>query len=509
MKRFLLFLLLFSLLLTPLWSHGESCALCNDTGYMQMPVFGTNELVWVNCTACSGGIAAPVSTAPAATQSPAQAADTLQLPDPCDYANGYDKCIAAQKGYAAFTCTEGYDIDGYLEALTASTGLEITGVYDIGHGFACFYQLTHLQINGSLYQDTCHATVFYYAGSGISLAAAPDGAVRMPDRASIVLPDPRDYAYGEITDFAESNFSIRVDSEEGFALEEYIQQLRYEYGFDVEAVERDEYSLNYALYNPDIDTELFPISFYKTFNESTRQLEIYYRPEENSLRLYLATNSIIQLPSLSDEIHYVAPGYSMPELPNLENYTVERGDSQCSYSFEESYDWESYIVMLIEEGFNVTDIIKEGGKITYYLLKSNYNAERIHNDTSHLSVSYDYSENEMTLVKDAYALDLPKSGQPVESPGISYYAGSDTDGYDDDDDYDYYDDDDDDKCSYCHGTGERTCLSCNGKGYIDCGACYNDPYCSYCNGRGQRSCPSFGCHNGKQDCSFCGGDGIK
>lgn len=509
MKRFLSFLLLFSLLLTPLWSHGESCALCNDTGYMQMPVFGTNELVWVNCPACGDDNAAPVTPAPAATPAPVQAADTLQLLDPGTYANGADQCTVAQKGYAAFTCKEGYDIDGYLAALTASTGLAITGKYDIGHGFASFYQLTHPQLKGSLYQDTCHATVFYYADLGISLAAAPDGAVQMPDRASVVLPDPRDFAKGEIADFDEDYGYISVECEAGFYVEEYIQELRYRYGFDVEAIDRGENMLTYALYNPDIDTELFSISSSTAFNQSTRQVELVYWPEKNELSLVLpSTSSIIQLPALSDERLYSIRKFTLPDPPDRADYTVERGDSQCSYSFADSYDWESYIALLIENGFHVTDVTRAGSTTTYYLLRPDYHVKRIHNDTSHLSVSYDQSGNELTLAKDAYSLALPKSGQPTPTPRPqkSYSASSGSSSSSSR----YSSSNDDEECSYCRGRGTRDCLSCGGDGYIRCGACGGgDRYCTSCDGRGNRRCPSFSCHNGKVDCSFCGGDGRK
>lgn len=505
MKRFLSFLLLFSLLFTPLWSHGESCALCGDNGYLQMPVFGTNELVWVNCPACGDDNVESVTPVPAATPAPVQAADTLRLLDPGAYANGTDQCTVARKGYASFTCTEGYDIDSYLAALTASTGLAITGKYDIGHGFASFYQLTHPQLKGSLYQGTCHATVFYYANSGISLAAAPDGAVQMPDRASVVLPDPRDFAKGEITDFEESFGYISVECEAGFDVEDYIQELRYRYGFDVEAINRNKYYLTYALYNPDIDTELFPISSSTAFNQSTRQVELYYWPEKNKLNLALASySSIIQLPALSDESRYTSEEFSLPEPPDRANCTVERGDSQCSYFFADSYDWESYIVLLIEKGFHVTDVTKAGSTTTYYLLKPDYGVKRIHNDTSHLSVSYDQSGNELTLAKDAYSLALPKSGQPTPTPKPqnSYSASSSSSRYSSSDS--------DEDCSYCHGRGTRDCLTCGGDGYVRCGACGGgDQYCSYCDGRGNRRCPSANCHNGKVNCGFCGGSGKK
>ena len=75
-----------------------------------------------------------------------------------------------------------------------------------------------------------------------------------------------------------------------------------------------------------------------------------------------------------------------------------------------------------------------------------------------------------------------------------------------------WDDDDDGgrtRCTHCNG-GTRTCLTCDGKGYIE-------EYVSVPNYSGstfgsnsgweRHDCPNSLCHDGEVDCNYCGGDG--
>ncbi len=65
-------------------------------------------------------------------------------------------------------------------------------------------------------------------------------------------------------------------------------------------------------------------------------------------------------------------------------------------------------------------------------------------------------------------------------------------------------------CTFCGGSGTRTCLTCGGSGYVT-------NYGSvprYGSGSGgsyseTKRCPNVMCHDGKVDCSYCGGDGIR
>lgn len=102
------FLLALLLLFVSLRAQAESCEVCGDTGYLEMPGFGTNELIRVNCTGCGGTLDTTEEAAePSVT---IQAVDTLQLIDPGDYANGDDQCVYAESWYAVFECKDGYDM---------------------------------------------------------------------------------------------------------------------------------------------------------------------------------------------------------------------------------------------------------------------------------------------------------------------------------------------------------------------------------------------------------------
>ncbi len=68
------------------------------------------------------------------------------------------------------------------------------------------------------------------------------------------------------------------------------------------------------------------------------------------------------------------------------------------------------------------------------------------------------------------------------------------------------------RCTFCGGSGTRSCLTCGGSGYkTDYVSVPN--YSGSTSGSGSgyvtKKCPSVTCRNGRVNCSYCGGDGVR
>lgn len=67
------------------------------------------------------------------------------------------------------------------------------------------------------------------------------------------------------------------------------------------------------------------------------------------------------------------------------------------------------------------------------------------------------------------------------------------------------------RCTYCNGTGTRSCNTCGGKGYKE-DRITTPKYPGSSSGGTKvvrKNCPNSLCHGGQVDCSFCGGDGVR
>lgn len=509
-KRFMAFLLaLFILPLLPC-AQAEVCNTCGGKGYVEMPLFGTGDLVHVNCPTCGGTLAA--TAAPVATPAPLQAVTSLTLPEPSDYANDDMPCIYAEKGFAVFQGNRQFDIDGYIAALALS-GLEVVKEHEYYSGNIRYYQLNHPAFSTEQYQDTCHVAVYFDITGILTLAAAPEASIRFPACASITLPDPAPFANGEDRISSRYLNGVSFFCEEGYDIEGYINLLRNEYGFDVEGFDRySDAGYQYGLNNVDIDTALFPIRSDTAITRATRQVEVTYTEardhSKGKIGIFLPdvdgqVSSIIQLPVRDEGYYRSSVELTLPEPPSGGSCDIAPDDDRCSYTFAKPYDPLPYVVNLIEEGFTITGIEESGETTTYYLFKHGYHVKRIHHDTSHVRISYDSSDMKLTIRKAAFSLKLPVSGQPTEEPK---YTPAPTSGSGGGGGGTVTHGPQKERCNQCNG-GRRTCGSCFGNGYIDCGGCYDG--CSQCGGDGRRNCPNSGCSGGTESCSFCGGDGWK
>ena len=68
------------------------------------------------------------------------------------------------------------------------------------------------------------------------------------------------------------------------------------------------------------------------------------------------------------------------------------------------------------------------------------------------------------------------------------------------------------RCTFCNGTGYRTCLTCDGKGYTETYVTvpnYSGSSSGSRSGKVTKRCPNALCSGGRVRCSYCGGSGTK
>lgn len=524
-NRFFAWLLILSLLPIFPVAHADACAACSGAGYTRATAFGTGETVFVNCAVCGGTGTKPesseVQTAGGDTFKPDES--FVQLPDPGKYAFSSDQCVYAESDYAVFECETGYDIDGYISALAKSAGLKIENSYDLDEGNIRYYQLS---VSSSDNQNTFSASVYYHAAGRISLSSDNPESVSLPDRAlavqlfswmpkekSIHLPDISGYARESVTVRKWTPNSITYDCGEDFNLAGYIDVLRYEYGFDLEAIMQDhnENTTYYAMFNPDLDEKTLRIGDSAEIEKTNRHLELAFSAF-GFLTIKKAGGSAIQLPVPSDA--YYKEESEQKQLPGL--YPVYFSDvthviNQSVYEDVSAGGFERVIAKLITRHcyYDIVEIRETDNEKTFYLFTPGYHVDRISGKTAHLEVRYHADTQTLYLTKSASEIKLAndKKPDPVPIPQPD----------DPDVTHDPYDPcptpfpNDESSCSICGGSGNRNCSTCNGFGKYDCGGCDNGSRrCGSCNGTGTRSggksCSSCG-GRGRQTCSSCSGTG--
>lgn len=496
LRRTVLLTALCALLAVSFAAFADNCAVCGGMGYQVLPVFGSNETVKVNCSACGGrGLDQPAETpAPEPSETAATAQSRyeggLYLPDPRDFARGKDECVFTDDGYAVFECGADYDLDGYLAMLTGQMGYVISQSCEMEYGNVRFFKLTHPEYNGPLYLDDCCATVYYTVDGRISLATGMNG-IPISGRASYTLPDPGPYAKGEDEQTSLRDSYTDFVCEEGYDIEGYVDLLRYEYGYDVNALftSDDRHHTYYCMYNPDIEVDTYRVNKKDTrWNVDMQFYLDYYDRKGYSLTIREEEGGIIRLPNRTGGSIWAREKKELPDPPDISGSQRTRGNTKCSYKFKEQYDPERYVIQLIVEGFDIADIVTEDTLTTYYLFMPGYDIDRMHHDAAHMSVSYDTGTKTLTLSVANRLLELPSSGQPTTKPKSTATPNV---GPGD--------------CNICGGDGK--CDKCGGDMWFEG---YEWVYDS--NGLPQsqlvrKLCQAMYCYGGS--CDFCGGDGYK
>ena len=421
--------------------------------------------------------------------------------------------------------------------MTASTGLEVTGQYALhkeaadpfnsDEGRLCLcYQLTHPDFSEALHLDTCHVVICYYESGlydekhgHISFAVGEGGFVQLPVRAdsikqffkypdkwmptekSLTLPDVLPYAKGEDEIHSWTTSSMVYRCPEGFDIDGYIDLLRYQYGFDVEAVVKDhgEGCIRYALNNPDIDAKSIKTDEATAFTRTKRQLEITYSLG-GLLSLYTADYSSIQLPVRTgayymDNEEQIDLDCWIIDSPYHDEYS-KNGNQHIHANYSSYRFWKVVHALVRYQDFYVSGIVENGSTVTCYLFMPGFHTRRLSDGISHISFAYNADTEELIIEKDTMSIELPESvPRPTPVPERTPAPNPDGGGGGGGGDTPIIDHTEE-RCSICGGDGWRTCGSCFGRGSVGYGSDLRD-------------CPNFNCRGGEVECWTCGGDGKK